>query len=145
VQHELLRAELTGPRPGARHDGTVSAPEHRWPGSVYDHGSDPDPRFSLANERTFLAWIRTALALVAGAAAVDALPLPMPDAVQRALAAGLALAALLTAFAAWRGWAGTERAMRQGKSLPSNPAMVVVLVAVAVTAVVLGITSVTGA
>jgi putative membrane protein len=31
--------------------------------------SDPDYRFSLANERTFLAWIRTALALVAGGVA----------------------------------------------------------------------------
>ena len=120
------------------------APEHRWPGSVYGHGSDPDPRFSLANERTFLAWIRTALALVAGAAAVDALPLPLPDAVQRALAAGLALAGLLTSFAAWRGWARTERAMREGAPLPANPAMVVVLVAVAVAAVVLGVASVTG-
>jgi putative membrane protein len=122
----------------------VSAPEDRWPSSVYGHGSDPDPRFSLANERTFLAWIRTALALVAGAAAVDALPLPLPDAVQRALAAGLALAALLTAFASWRGWARTERAMREGGPLPANPAMVVVLVAVAVAALVLGVASVTG-
>lgn len=122
----------------------MSAPEHRWPGSVYDHGSDPDPRFSLANERTFLAWIRTGLALVAGAAAVDALPLPLPDAVQRALAAGLALAALLTALASWRGWARTERAMREGAPLPANPAMVVVLVAVALAAVVLGVASLTG-
>ena len=55
----------------------VTDPEHRWPSSVYAHGSEPDPRFSLANERTFLAWIRTALALVAGAAAIDALPLPL--------------------------------------------------------------------
>lgn len=122
----------------------MSAPEDRWPGSVYGHGSDPDPRFSLANERTFLAWIRTALALVAGAAAVDALPLPLPDAVQRALAAGLALAALLTALASWRGWARTERAMREGEPLPANPAMVVVLVAVALAAVVLGVASLTG-
>ena len=45
----------------------MTDPEHRWPSSVYAHGHDPDPRFSLANERTFLAWIRTALALVAGA------------------------------------------------------------------------------
>jgi hypothetical protein len=32
-------------------------------------GTDPDPRFTLANERTFLAWVRTALAVVAGLAA----------------------------------------------------------------------------
>jgi putative membrane protein len=35
----------------------------RW----YDEGVDPDRRYSLANERTFLAWIRTSLALVADA------------------------------------------------------------------------------
>ena len=33
-------------------------------------GRDPDPRFTLANERTFLAWNRTALSLVAGGLAV---------------------------------------------------------------------------
>ena len=123
----------------------MSDPEHRWPSSVYAHGHEPDPRFSLANERTFLAWIRTALALVAGAAAVDALPLPLSDTVQGLLAATLALAGLLTAGAAWRGWARTERAMREGSTLPSNPAMLVVLVAVAVAAVVLGVASFTGA
>ena len=32
-------------------------------------GKTPDYRFTLANERTFLAWIRTALALMAGAVA----------------------------------------------------------------------------
>lgn len=122
----------------------MSAPEHRWPGSVYDHGSDPDPRFSLANERTFLAWVRTALALVAGAAAVDALPLPMADWLQGALGAVLGLAGLLTALAAWRGWARSERAMREGSPLPPNPAMVVVLVAVSIAAVVLGVASLTG-
>ncbi|GAM70385.1 inner membrane protein [Vibrio sp. JCM 19236] len=36
-------------------------------------GEAPDYRFSLANERTYLAWIRTALALLAGAIAVDQL------------------------------------------------------------------------
>ena len=40
----------------------VTDPERRWPSRVYAHGHEPDPRFSLANERTFLAWIRTALA-----------------------------------------------------------------------------------
>ena len=85
----------------------MTDPEHRWPSSVYAHGTEPDPRFSLANERTFLAWIRTALALVAGAAAIDALPLPLTDVAQNLLAGGLALAGLLTAGAAWRGWART--------------------------------------
>jgi uncharacterized membrane protein YidH (DUF202 family) len=40
-------------------------------------GSEPDPRFTLANERTFLAWIRTALALTAGGVALEALTVPL--------------------------------------------------------------------
>jgi putative membrane protein len=122
----------------------VTDPERRWPSSVYAHGSEPDPRFTLANERTFLAWIRTALALVAGAAAIDALPLPLNDTVQNLLSGALALAGLLTAGAAWRGWSRTERAMREGHSLPGNPAMLIVLAAVAVAALVLGVASFTG-
>jgi putative membrane protein len=122
----------------------VNAPDRRWPHGVYGTGEEPDPRFSLANERTFLAWIRTALALLAGAAAVDALDLPLPDAVQTALALGLALASLLTAGAAWRAWGRTERAMREGEPLPANPAMLVVLVAVVAAAVVLTVGAVAG-
>ena len=44
----------------------------RFPRQVYGHGEDPDPRFSLANERTFLAWIRTTLALLAAGVALEA-------------------------------------------------------------------------
>ncbi len=113
----------------------------RWPGRVYDHGSEPDPRFSLANERTFLAWVRTGLALLAGAAALDALDLPLDDTLQALLAALLAVAALLTAGAAWWGWARVERAMREGRELPNNPAMAVVLAAVAVASVVIAVSS----
>ena len=38
-----------------------------------DVGEDPDPRFTLANERTFLAWIRTAMALIGGGLAAGQL------------------------------------------------------------------------
>jgi len=44
----------------------------RFPRWVYGAGDEPDARFSLANERTFLAWIRTSLALLAGSIAVEA-------------------------------------------------------------------------
>ncbi|MBD3782165.1 MAG: DUF202 domain-containing protein [Micrococcales bacterium] len=113
----------------------------RWPASVYGHGTDPDPRFSLANERTFLAWARTGLALLAGAAALDALDLPLHHVVQSLLAALLALAGVLTAAAAWWGWARTERAMRENRALPSNPAMLVVVVSVVVVGVALAVAS----
>ena len=113
----------------------------RWPGRVYDHGSEPDPRFSLANERTFLAWVRTGLALLAGAAALDALDLPLDDTLQGLLAALLAIASFLTAAAAWWGWARVEQAMRAEEPLPGNPAMVVVAVSVAVASVAIGVSS----
>lgn len=113
----------------------------RWPGRVFDTGSEPDPRFSLANERTFLAWVRTALALLAGAAALDALDLPMDDTLQGLLAALLAVAALLTAAASWWGWTRVERAMREEQPLPSNPAMVVVGVSVVLVSVAIGVSS----
>ncbi|MBM6400177.1 YidH family protein [Phycicoccus sonneratiae] len=115
----------------------------RWPRRVYDHGTDPDPRFSLANERTFLAWARTGLALLAGAAALDALDLPLPDTLQALLAALLAVAGTLVAGAAWWSWARVERAMREGRPLPGNPAMVVVLVALGVTGLALAVASLT--
>ncbi len=113
----------------------------RWPRSVFDYGDDPDPRFSLANERTFLAWIRTGLALLAGSAALDALDLPLDDTVQYLLATLIALGALAVAVMAWTGWVRTERAMRENTALPANPAMLVVLGAVAVTGVVLAVSS----
>ena len=44
--------------------------DQRKPASVYGQGDEPDPRFSLVNERTALAWMRTALALVAAGIAI---------------------------------------------------------------------------
>lgn len=48
----------------------------RHPHWVYDHGSEPDPRFTLANERTFLARARTVLGLLAGAVALHSFQVP---------------------------------------------------------------------
>lgn len=47
-----------------------SGPPFRRPRRVYDLGDEPDPRFTLANERALLAWLRTALALVVTGVAV---------------------------------------------------------------------------
>ena len=57
----------------------MSEPDHaadgasRRPRSVYGEGSEPDPRLTLANERTALAWVRTGLALVAGGVGLTSL------------------------------------------------------------------------
>ncbi len=88
----------------------------RW---VYDAGEDPDPRFSLANERTFLAWVRTALAMLAGGVALQALNLPETRWLRTSLAVLLVvLGGLVTLFAMVR-WARVERAMRTRTPLPA--------------------------
>jgi putative membrane protein len=100
-----------------------------WPGWVYAEGSDPDYRFSFANERTFLAWIRTALALVAGGVALDVLEASGGGVLPVLPAALLALGGLC-AIAAWTRWARAERALRRGASLP--PSYLTLLLAVCV-------------
>ena len=91
-----------------------------WPSWVYRAGTAPDQRFSLANERTFLAWVRTSLALLAGGVALDAVDLDGPRGLQTALAVVLVVLGLLGAAASWLRWAGTERAMRLGRPLPGT-------------------------
>jgi|SRR5687768_11650475 putative membrane protein len=93
----------------------------RWPSSVYGSGAEPDPRFTLANERTLLAWIRTALALVGAGVVIDAVDLEVSDTVQRVLGGILVVLGGLAAVGAWFRWASIERAMRNGKPLPGLP------------------------
>ena len=92
----------------------------RWPSWVYAEGAEPDYRFSLANERTFLAWIRTALALVAGGVALDAFPVSASERLQTWLAALLVLLGMACAIASWFRWARAERAIRTHQPLPSS-------------------------
>ena len=82
-------------------------------------GSDPDYRFSLANERTFLAWIRTALGLLAGGVALLAVLEDVGHTALRVTTGGavLVLATLLPPLA-YRRWAATELALRTHASLP---------------------------
>lgn len=97
----------------------MSEERTRWPRWVYADGSDPDYRFSFANERTFLAWIRTALALLAAGVALDVVDLTMTDTTQRWLAVLLVVLGLACAALAWLRWALAERAMRSSRPLPS--------------------------
>ncbi len=83
---------------------------------------EPDYRFTLANERTFLAWQRTALGLLAAAVAlVQLVPeLTIPGA-RRALGVGLALLAVLTSGMGLLRWRQADHAMRRGEPLPRHP------------------------
>ncbi|RIX30013.1 YidH family protein [Amnibacterium setariae] len=112
----------------------------RFPRAVYGVGSEPDPRFSLANERTFLAWIRTGLALIAGGVAIDAVALPLPGWVRVATAVVLLVLGLAVPPLAWFGWAATERALRLGRPLPGS----LVTLPLAVGVLVVGVLVVVG-
>ncbi len=83
-------------------------------------GTEPDPRFTFANERTFLAWSRTALALVvAGLAIVQLLP-PFPGVPAGRHLLGVPLIALgaVLAIAAYIEWVRNQRALRRGEPMP---------------------------
>lgn len=92
---------------------------NRFPRSVYARGSEPDPRFSLANERTFLAWVRTSLALLAAGVALEALQVPISPGFRLASAIVFVLLGVLAAIQAWIGWARTEKALRENRPLPA--------------------------
>ncbi len=82
-------------------------------------GKTPDYRFTLANERTFLAWIRTALALLAGAVGIDQFSphLGSPD-MRFGLAMLLVAGGMALSITAWRRWRRNEHAMRLERELP---------------------------
>ena len=100
-------------------------------GDPRDVGREPDPRFTLANERTYLAWNRTALALIGGGLAAGQL-LDFDSRATRLIVAlppivlGLALALL-----SYRRWEANERALRLDEPLPTGaPRLLAIGVAV---------------
>ncbi|WP_327138922.1 YidH family protein [Nocardia sp. NBC_01327] len=90
--------------------------------AVEDAPAGPiDYRFSLANERTFLAWIRTSLGLLAGGVAVQTLAEQFSTpGFRRAIAAACAGLAVMLAAVAHRQWRRVEAAMRRSDHLPSS-------------------------
>ncbi len=105
---------------------------------MYGVGSDPDPRFSMANERTALAWVRTGLAFVAGGIALTSVS------ALTALPAWVDIAAVLscligagTAVNAVLSWRSNERALRQGDPLPAPRVLPWLVGAVVVAALVI--------
>ncbi len=100
-------------------------------------GDEPDVRFSFANERTFLAWNRTALALIGvGLAVANLLPPFRVAGGRRMVALPLILLGGYVSIRSLRDWAANERAIRTGRALPRSPLAVVLSMAVAAVAVV---------
>jgi putative membrane protein len=92
---------------------------HWRPRSILEVGEQPDYRFTLANERTFLAWLRTGLGLVAGAVGLAGL---VPDLGPRPLRIVLVLLLLglsvIVSVGGYLRWARTEVALREKRPLP---------------------------
>ena len=106
-----------------------------------DDGIEPDPRFTFANERTFLAWSRTALALVvAGLGVVQLLP-PFPGVPWGRHVLGLPLIVFggVVAVTAYREWTRSQRAMRHKQPLPRSVMPVIMAVIIAVMALLAAI------
>lgn len=83
-------------------------------------GSEPDYRFSLANERTFLAWIRTALAILAGVVLLDQFAERVePKSLLAGVALVLSILGAVLAYCAYSRWKGNEIAMRNSAPLPA--------------------------
>lgn len=116
----------------------MTDPDRRWPRQVYAVGTEPDPRFTFANERTFLAWIRTALGFLAAGVAVAAVA-RLSGALGPEVRAGsivLIVCGLVASVSAFFRWVRNEQAMRLGRPLPSSPMLVIVTSIVAVIALV---------
>ena len=97
----------------------------------------PDVRFTYANERTFLAWNRTALALIAtGVAATQLLPKFDVEFGRRLLGLPLIALGAVLAITSYRYWQRNEIAMRKGEPLPRSPMPVVLSVGIGVVAII---------
>ncbi|MEV0292949.1 DUF202 domain-containing protein [Nocardia sp. NPDC050710] len=80
-----------------------------------------DYRFTLANERTFLAWMRTALGLLAGGVAVHTLVQPFHrEGFRRAIAMSCLALAVIVAVGAYLHWRRIRKAMQLGEPLPGT-------------------------
>lgn len=98
---------------------------------------EPDYRFTLANERTFLAWIRTSLGLVAGGVVVHQLVESVDSgAVRMLIAATAVVLAVVLAVGAFVHWRAVQLAMRRNRDLPGNLLIPVLTVGTVLIAVI---------
>lgn len=112
-------------------DTNADPQENRRPRAVYASGWEPDARFSLANERTALAWVRTGLAVVAGGIALTtaATFAALPALIDIMAMVACILGGLLALSGLWS-WRRVERALRLELPLPAPTMLPVLAIAV---------------
>jgi putative membrane protein len=93
----------------------------------------------LANERTFLAWIRTSLALSALGVGLEALLPGLQSDLRLIASLILILAGVGAAIQSWISWYTTEKALRLGNPLPAPILSLPLAVAVAVAGTLVGV------
>lgn len=104
---------------------------------LHEIGEEPDVRFTYANERTFLAWSRTSLALVVtGVAATQLLPRFDIEFGRRLIGIPLIALGAVLAVVSYRHWYDNERAMRLGQPLPRSRMTFVLAVGIALVSVI---------
>jgi len=110
-----------------------------------DAPQEPDYRFSLANERTFLSYVRTALAMMAAAVGIVKL-FPADDLswVRRVLGVLLGLLALIVAGTAYARYRSVQQAMERGRPLPRSAALPVLGLAMTAGAVLVVVLVIAG-
>ncbi len=120
----LIAASHATPEPG---EGGADAVE-----------SEPDARFTFANERTFLAWTRTALAfVVAGLGVVQLLP-PFPGVPwgRHVLGVPLIVIGAVIAITSYTQWVRSQQALRRGQPLPRSVLPRILAIAITAMAIV---------
>ncbi|CUR57533.1 putative Inner membrane protein YidH [metagenome] len=90
----------------------------------------PDPRYGLANERTYLAWVRTSLGLIAASAGLNAIDTGWPQWAESTISAVLAAAAVSCTVLAWWRWRGAKAAIAEGRDLPDDYGHVILTVVI---------------
>jgi putative membrane protein len=96
-------------------------------------GTEPDARYTFANERTFLAWSRTSLALVVGGLAIAQLLPPFPGVPwgRHAIGTPLILLGCAVSVVSYFEWKASQRALRHGEPLPRSRLPFILAIAIA--------------
>ena len=110
----------------------TSGEDRGAPGGTGD-GTEPDARYTFANERTFLAWSRTSLALVVGGLAIAQLLPPFPGVPwgRHVIGTPLILLGCVISVTSYTEWKASQRALRHGRPLPRSRLPQILAIAIA--------------